>query len=324
MELFNVGTQGVALSASQRAEYLDCLKDLEPFGVSLREAVKMLLPTLAIQRQTVAVEEAVSAMIEAQTADGASRRYLEDLRSRLGQFKRAFAGRSLASISTPEIDHWLRGLKVANLTRNNFRRVVGSLYTFGRVRKCCVENPAAALVKAKPKQKAVGILTVGQTDNLLKAAPDSARAALAIGAFAGLRSAELERLAWREVHLTKGLVEVSTGNSKTASRRFVPIRPNLAAWLAPLAKTAGKVCPNNWRKHFQAARKAAGLSGKNWPHNALRHGFASYHAAEFQDAGKLAAEMGHTTPGIVFQHYRELVEPEEAAKYWNIHPAGMR
>ncbi len=37
--------------------------------------------------------------------------------------------------------------------------------------------------------------------------------------------------------------------------------------------------------------------------------------------------MGHTTPGIVFQHYRELVEPEDAARYWNIRiaaaPANM-
>ena len=44
-------------------------------------------------------------------------------------------------------------------------------------------------------------------------------------------------------------------------------------------------------------------------------------AAHFQDAGKLAAEMGHTSPAVVFQHYRELAEPEEAARYWNIRPA---
>ena len=134
VELSNVGTQGAALSGSQRAEYLDCLKDLEPYGVSLREAVKMLLPTLAVRRQTVAVDKAVSAMIDAQTEDGASRRHLEDLRSRLGQFKRAFTERMLASMTTLEIDDWLRGLKVENLTRNNFRRIVGSLYTFGRAR----------------------------------------------------------------------------------------------------------------------------------------------------------------------------------------------
>ncbi len=320
VELSNVGTQGAALSASQRAEYLDCLEDLEPYGVSLREAVTMLLPTLAIRRQTVAVEKAVSAMLDAQKADGASRRHLEDLRSRLGQFKRAFSGRPLASISTLEIDDWLRGLKVANLTRNNFRRIVGGLYAFGRARGWCIENPISALGKAKPVQGKIGILTVEQTANLLKAAPQATRAALAIGAFAGLRRAELERLDWREIRLAKGLVEVTAGKSKTAARRFIPIRENLAAWLALLPQKEGRVCPKNWRKHFDDAREAAGLLGDAWPDNALRHGFASYHAAHFQDAGKLAAEMGHTTPGVVFQHYRELVEPEEAARYWKIIP----
>ena len=48
-----------------------------------------------------------------------------------------------------EVNGWLRGLSVANLTRNNFRRVVGSLFAFGKARGWCVENPVTALGKAK-------------------------------------------------------------------------------------------------------------------------------------------------------------------------------
>ena len=48
---------------------------------------------------------------------------------------------------------------------------------------------------------------------------------------------------------------------------------------------------------------------------------SGHHAAHFQDAGKLAAEMGYTTLGIVFQHDRELVELKEAAIYLDIRPA---
>ena len=84
VELSNVGTQGAALSQAQRVEYLDCIKELEPFGISLREAVRIVLPTLAARRHTVVVEKAVATMIERQTADKASKRHLEDLRSRLG------------------------------------------------------------------------------------------------------------------------------------------------------------------------------------------------------------------------------------------------
>jgi integrase len=52
----------------------------------------------------------------------------------------------------------------------------------------------------------------------------------------------------------------------------------------------------------------------------LRHSFASYHLAHFQDAAKLALELGHTKQELLFQHYQELVTPEVAAKYWDIRP----
>lgn len=320
VELSNVGTQGAALSASQRSEYLDCIRDLEPFGVGLREAVQMLLPTLAALRATVPVDKAVAEMLKAQRGDGASRRHVSDLSSRLGQLERAFPGRGLATFTPLELDTWLRELPVANLTRNNFRRVVGSLFAFGMARGWCLENPVVKVGKAKVPASKIGILTPEQAETLLSHAPVDCVAALAIGAFAGLRRAELERLDWREVRLGKGLVEVTADKAKTARRRFVPIRENLAAWLAPFVCGEGPVCPVNWRKRFDAAREAAGLAGNKWPDNGLRHSFASYHAGHFQDAGKLAAEMGHTSPAIVFQHYRELVEPDAAARYWNIRP----
>jgi integrase len=57
-----------------------------------------------------------------------------------------------------------------------------------------------------------------------------------------------------------------------------------------------------------------------WPPNALRHSFASYHLAHFQDAAKLALELGHTNQHLLFRHYRELVKPASAAKYWSIVP----
>ena len=119
---------------------------------------------------------------------------------------------------------------------------------------------------------------------------------------------------WRD----SALVEVPVLKSKTASRRFVPIQDNLAAWLEPYAGWSGNVCPPNLRKLLARDRKAAGI--KNWPVNALRHSFASYHLAAFKDAAALALELGHTNAVLLFKHYRQLVRPESAAKYWNIRP----
>jgi hypothetical protein len=31
--------------------------------------------------------------------------------------------------------------------------------------------------------------------------------------------------------------------------------------------------------------------------------------------------MGHTDSGMIFAHYRELVKPKDADRYWTIRPA---
>ena len=70
---------------------------------------------------------------------------------------------------------------------------------------------------------------------------------------------------------------------------------------------------------LETAREAAGI--EHWPQNALRHGFASYYLAKFNDAAALALKLGHTNSNLVFQHYRQLVKPKQAERYWKIVPA---
>jgi hypothetical protein len=75
----------------------------------------------------------------------------------------------------------------------------------------------------------------------------------------------------------------------------------------------------NLRVKFDEDRKLAKLLAE-WPQNALRHSFGSYHLARFNDAAKLALEMGNS-PATIFRHYRQLVKPKEAERYWKIAPA---
>jgi integrase len=160
---------------------------------------------------------------------------------------------------------------------------------------------------------------VEQTAALLEHSPPELLPYIVIGAFAGLRRAELERLDWREVDLESGLIEVTSAKAKSARRRFVKIQPNLAQWLAPYAQKHGNVTPPNYRKLLERTRTAAGVH--DWPSNALRHGYASYHLARFNDAAALALELGHTNSNLVFQHYRQLVKPKQAEGYWQLSPA---
>src|SRR6266853_1907976 len=162
-------------------------------------------------------------------------------------------------------------------------------------------------------------LNVGETERLLRAASVDMVPYWAIGLFAGLRRAEIERLNWEDVRLDDGFIEVKASKSKTASRRLVPIQPNLAEWLAPYRTRRGRICPQNLQKHINDDRDRSQLRAE-WPQNALRHSFGSYHLARFRDAAKLALEMGNS-PATIFRHYRQLVKPKQAERYWKIVPA---
>jgi integrase len=121
------------------------------------------------------------------------------------------------------------------------------------------------------------------------------------------------------VRFAENLIEVPAISSKTAARRLVRMMPNLAAWLEPYRDHHGPiVLPNHYRQMVQDRRRA-GIT--TWPSNALRHSYASYHLAAFRDAPALSLELGHVRPQTVFAHYREVVRPSEAEKFWKIVPA---
>ncbi len=264
----------------------------------------------------------VKELVAAKEKDGASQRHVDDLRSRLNIFAEKFNGQPVATITSAEIDDWLRSLNVSPVTRNHYRRLIVLAFNFAVQRKYATDNPAEKTAKAKEGGGNIGILTVAQAARLLENTTPDVLPYIAIGLFAGLRRAEIERLDWSEIDFDSGLIEVTAKNAKTARRRHVTMQPNLREWLLPLRKHKGNVTPGeNFRQLFDQARVAAGID--EWPDNALRHSFASYHLAHFRDAKALALEMGHTNEDMIFTNYRQLVKPKEAERYWSIRPETM-
>jgi integrase len=319
IELLNGGIEAAQFSSALRVMAREAATTLAPFGKNIRDAVKFYLPHLQAMNRTCTFQALTDELLIAKKKDGASVRYLGDLRSRLGQFAASMGTKTVASITAREVDEWLRSLKVSATTRNNFRRVLIVAFNFAQTGGYCVGNPAKTSAKAKEVETAVGILTVDETTRLLTSAPATLLPYVAIGAFAGLRRAELERLEWKEVDFRAGVIEVTASKAKSARRRVVRIMPNLAQWLRPYAKKQGNVIPSEYRELLDVARGAASIGA--WPNNALRHSFASYHLARFKDAAALAHELGHTNATLIYQHYRQVVRPAEAARYWKITPA---
>jgi integrase len=338
----NDGRKSFTIPDDVRRDALAAAKELEPFGATLIEAAKFYVDHLRRQTASQKVSAAIEEFLAARGKDELRPRYLKDLRIRLNKFSQSFGDRTLASISAGEIGAWLREFRPFN--RNGFRLRISALFSYALERGWCQKNPITEVKKVKASAQ-IGILAPEQFAKLLEAANDETLPYWLIGGFAGLRRSEIERLEWKDVRFDSGLIEVPALKSKTASRRFVKIHENLAAWLAPHKNRAGQICPPDLRYQLELDRLTTGLwkptaNGikqlkqkgieidpdnfkhlKAWPNNGLRHSFASYHLAHFGDAARLALELGHTNQELLFRHYRELVTPDQAKKYWSIRPA---
>lgn len=110
-------------------------------------------------------------------------------------------------------------------------RCVKVLFSFAKSQNYLPDERATAveqIQQVRVKSDDVTIFTPEEMTTLLHHAPPELIPILAIGAFSGIRMAELNRLDWRAVDLERKFIEVRAGQAKTASRRIIPISDNLA------------------------------------------------------------------------------------------------
>jgi integrase len=316
------GREAVGLSPGELSAIIEARKKLAKHGKTIDDAAAFYLDYLErIRRCNVTVAQLAEEVVNAKRKDGRAPMYVADLKKRLARFCADFGGRPIAGISVEELDNWLRNLECGPKSRANFRANVGVMFSYAERRRILDSNPILHTARPKLPDNPPEIFAVDELRALLDAAstvaPDVVPM-LAIGAFAGVREAEIKRLDWSEVDQKRGHVEVKSSKAKSARRRIVEMQPNLREWLRPCAGMTGAVVPANSRKKLALVRKTARLA--RWPQNGLRHSFASYRLAAIHDAPRVASELGHTSPKMLYSTYRELVLPEEAERYWKLIP----
>jgi integrase len=294
-------------------------RELSGYGLTVADAIKFTLDHYRKHTASVPIESAMNGLIDAKLGAGRSERYCNDLRLRLGRLCAAFENKTIAQISTGDLESFLTGLNVAPETRNTFRRGIRTLWSFAEKRGWATSAVAKNTERSKAIEKPPGILNPAEAAALLAESKDDDLLAFhAIGLFAGLRVAEIKALNWKDVDLTGGLIHVGAKISKTRARRLVPILENLRVWLQPIAKLSGPVVERELRYRHEAARERAGI--EEWPENCMRHSFVSYRLAATQNAPQTALESGHDQ-AVLFKHYRELVRPKDAERFFSIRPA---
>ena len=343
-----------SMTQEQAIEYSGAAQVLKPFNVRVGDAASTVAGCLklvgdlsnlhaaaknyaATHKQTTKklVSVVVAEFLKIKASRGASVRYMKDLRSRLEHFAHD-CKKDACNITTADLQDWLDRRKLKPQNYRNFRTVLHTLFQFAVARGYAADNPVEGVERVKVNGGDVEVFTPNEIMRLLEVARVSFPEflpCLAIGAFAGLRSAEIERLEWNDIHLGERFIVVGASRAKTASRRTVPISDNLAAWLMPFGGREGKVwlgdSPHFYRQmeSIAAATAVDATPEKNikeqkpvkWKANGLRHSYASYRFAQIGDAGRVAGELGNSA-AVVHKHYRQLVTPADAERWFNVKP----
>ena len=319
----NQGTAGVAIPEKVRVDAIECVRLLDPLGVSLRDAVDYFIaharPSGGVKQVKPIVEEFLRAKKDANRRP----EYLRVQRYILGKFCESFGERAANEVHADDISTWFRTQTWGQRTRRNYHNDLSNFFGFAVRNGYCAVNPLKRLEKPQVDESgAPGIFTPEEAVALLNASEKlkgKMTPYVALGLFAGLRTTELLKIGWQHVKLDEGIIEITPEISKTRNTRYIKIADNLAAWLRPHQREKGKVRPAACRWHRDKAQKAAGLS--KWPDNGLRHSFGSYHFAQHSNAALTASEMGHRgETRTLFSHYRALVKPKAAAQFWEIRP----
>lgn len=340
-----------SLTNREASDYSAAIQALKPFNVAfgatistLAECLKLVgdLPNLhaaakfyaARHKQTVSrpVADVVPELLKLKDARKASVRYLSDLRYRLAQFADALR-KNTNDVTTAEIQEWLDSKELSSQSYMNYRRVINLFFEFAVARGYAADNPVSGVERIKIRNGEVAIFTPEEMTRLLAAASPEFVPCLAIGGFAGLRSAEIERLEWADIDFEDRHIIVGASRSKTASRRVVPISKNLSAWLAPYTEQEGLVWKHGHDAFYNAqqetaaateinadrAKQSRALKPVKWKSNAMRHSYATYRFALIGDAGRIAGELGNSA-AIVHRHYRELAKSAEAERWFEVVP----
>lgn len=308
--------------ASVVAEWEQAMERLGNRGRLLDAVVAFVKSSDKAKMPEVSVKEMVQRFMEAKRTEGLSNFYLNDIERRLNRFADAFRV-NISTVQPEDIKLWL-SRSGSGRNANNLRASIATLFSFAR--ECGflprdAKHAAELVSKAKEKVSKIGIYTPQELEKILSAAQERFLPALAIAAFAGLRSTEIFRLDWSEVRLDRNHIVVEAEKAKTASRRIVPLLPALAEILMACKKKTGRVVPDfqnldNLTRAFTAACVAANVTPQR---NGFRHSFASYRLAVVQSAEQVAREMGNS-PRKLFTNYRELVAAEEAAQWFSVRP----
>lgn len=262
--------------------------------------------------RTIKLEDALTECVSAKGKRNLRAAYLDVLETNVRQLMATVGPSKLVSeVSTADVSAFLEAQDWASTTVNGVKAKLSAFFAWAIKRGYCAINPVANIEAIVVDREAPRIFTVEQVHRLLDTASvlfPCLLPYLTLGIFCGIRPKELGRDTTR-ICLERKAVEV--GKSKTRDWRIVELSENAIKWLADR--------PLYYSRHrFEQLIEAARIE---WSPDVMRHTFASYHLARYQNADKTAHELGHFgSTRMLHRHYKATVTAEDAEIFWRLEP----
>ena len=326
-ELLSNGNKAFTLTDHQRLDAVEAVGLLKG-AASLEDAARCWLRYNAIAD----AGQTFQALVQAYLADMEKRELrpatIADASKRLSKMADDMGKLPVVQIAPADLENWLDAQAAKGQNRRNFITVVRGLFNWATERGDAPDNPANKLKMPKLSKGLPEIFTPATVEKIMHKAetiaPDCV-AYLALCFFGGLRPMnEAGRATWESVDFENNTLRVVPDVAKTRRARLVTMSANLRDWLQRyrLANKGGQIAPayGSLVKRLRAVKNAAGVTA--WPEDVARHCFASAHLALHGDIQKTCLELGHTSPQMLFTHYRNLMSAKQAADFFAIRPAG--
>ena len=282
------------------------------------------------------VRDALPLCLEAkENEDGASKRYLQSLRSVLNRFAFKCGNLVVDEVRHPQITEFLKGYKISLRTRQGYLTDLRSFFSWCEQKGHCEINPCIAAMPSKAKRKEImtakrgrrklQVLTPGEVKKLLtycETEEPTLTPYACLCVFVGLRP-EREAPNMIDEDITVECVTVPEEFAKDNETRIIePLSANFIKWINHIKRREGsfqKVA--NLKRKWNKAKK---VIERDWPHDCLRHSYASFHFAEYNDAGLTAKNLGRPDSTLLRKDYNGAVTKAQAKDFWAILPTDCR
>ncbi len=318
----NEGNAAFALPMDVKLDAAKANQILAAHGVTILEAAKYYERHVLAYKTAPTVKEIIEKYLADATQRNLRLRTIGDLKHRLDTFAADFGDSRLSDITLDELKDWIADDGWEPRTRINYLTKLSQLYLWAMRKKWTDSNLTEQIDRPKADDTTPEIFSIEEAENLLSHANAFGLLPyVAIGLFAGIRTAELARLDGAAINFETKSITIGADVAKKRSRRSVDMQPALLAFLEPLKDklTSGQVqiIGSNFQRDRNSLVEAAGLS--EWKGNGPRHSFGSYHLAAYRDDSETANQMGNSV-AMVHRHYKALVTKEAAEKFWSLRP----